>query len=512
MLFLLCTTVVSAQILPYDYIYAYPTDQTYPITGHHRDVLGKMFPVPGSGTLDTLYFEIGNVSSISAQAKIRIFHSKVGSHTGPGFGSYAGGCQNWGYYNNTHDPDQGITPFKDAATDTHWVSTISGSSPSFYPLGDEIWGMGGFLVTLVPNSINKVALDVLGSPLSVTGGDSIFVTMEIVPSANPDLPIEFEATWVDENIAPKEESESLVPRGIWKFYEHNVGTSFSDVSPMKGWRYLTGGVDSASLPGDSLVLRPKKPFLRWWFALHPTANVPPKMKTLSRVYNTLSTGSQTVQSEIFDLNGAIPSSAGVKSAWVKVAVRGGMYSYDSVSMVHTGPGNIWQGTIPGQPQGSIISYWVEAVDSQGLFARTLPVTYQVLDTRTDHYFVDTSVALPVLTFDGIPIPTSSFFLPPGNYQDRPPATDNGTAGPFDLGGPFVYFGQTVRYAWIGVDGAIALTAYPADTQHINMNGFFGSLWDYPRWGDSIEVPKNFIAPLYRDVSLTDTSGRGHISV
>ncbi len=488
-------------------------DHISPMTAHHRDVLGQQFVVYGTGTLDTFYFQVGKISSSSQQVKIRIFKSKVGTRSGPGFGSYAGGTQNWGYYVNANDPDQGITPFKDVATDTHWVSTIGGSTPSFSPLGNEIWGLGGYLVTLIPDSLNKVVLSDLGFSPSVTGGDSIFVTIEIVPSANPDLANEFMVSWTYPSIVDFDPMDNL-SSGIWKFYEHNVGTPLdASVPPVKGWRYITKC-------DDTTAWHPQLPIFRWGLTIHPTENVKPKIYTVTDVHNTLSTGSQTIQSEIVDLNGANPSSAGVKNARIKYAKQGSggdEHDIDTawVSMTFTGLGNLWEGTIPGQPKGSMVSYCVEAADSQGLFSRTYPVTYQILSLANPYYIADSlgHETPKNIKSTGTQIDQSKFFVPSGDYEDQPSVTDNGTAGPFYIAGdPLIFFGDTVCYAWIGVDGAIALTKSPTDTQHINMNGFFGSLWDIPPafLGDTTSwMPQNFIAPLYTDMKL-DPSNIGHI--
>jgi hypothetical protein len=518
LLILFITYSYTQVSIPGDYqCYSCSFDHISPLTAHQRDVLGQQFVVFGTGTLDTFYFQVGKISSVSQQVKIRIFKSMVGTRSGPGFGSYDGGTQNWGYYPNANDPEEGITPFKDIATDTHWVSTISGLTPSFSPLGNEIWGFGGYIVTLIPDSLNKVVLSDLGFSPSVTGGDSIFVTMEIVPSANPDLANEFMVSWTYSSIVAVDPTEMWLTAGIWKFYEHNVGTPLdASVPAVKGWRYITGAKDVA-LPYKQSQL----PIFRWWFAIHPTDNVKPKIYTVTDVHNTLSTGSQTIQSEIVDLNGTNPSSAGVKNARIKYAKQGsGGDEHDvdtaSVSMTFTGPGNIWEGTIPGQTPGTMVLYWVEAADSQGLFARTYPITYQVLKMQTDYYAYDTLYDWTPknIKSTGTEIEQSDFFYHDGGqFEDQPPVTDNGTAGPFYIAGnPLIIFGDSMRYVWIGVDGAIALTASPTDTQHINMNGFFGSLWNIPPafTGDTTSwMPKNFIAPLYMDMKL-DPTNIGHI--
>ncbi|MBI4548700.1 MAG: T9SS type A sorting domain-containing protein, partial [Ignavibacteriae bacterium] len=104
---------------------------------------------------------------------------------------------------------------------------------------------------------------------------------------------------------------------------------------------------------------------------------------------------------------------------------------------------------------------------------------------------------------GTLIPPSQFFLP-SSAGSRAEAGDDGTAGPFDIGGPMEFNGNTVRYAWIGVNGAIALTASESDTQHLNSNGYFNGLWTIPS-GAQHNIPKNFIAAYWANHQFAQDS-------
>jgi hypothetical protein len=70
----------------------------------------------------------------------------------------------------------------------------------------------------------------------------------------------------------------------------------------------------------------------------------------------------------------------------------------------------------------------------------------------------------------------------------------------------------LRYAWIGVDGAIGLSSYPRDTLDVNSQGKFGASWTFPTnllvWrGDTgTGMPKILLAPLYHDLTLNTLGG------
>jgi hypothetical protein len=68
----------------------------------------------------------------------------------------------------------------------------------------------------------------------------------------------------------------------------------------------------------------------------------------------------------------------------------------------------------------------------------------------------------------------------------------------------MFNGDTVRYAWIGVNGALALSLSPTDTQDIGTPAGFNPDWTIPNGlqhngradtGGKFGVPKNIIAPL-----------------
>jgi hypothetical protein len=92
-----------------------------------------------------------------------------------------------------------------------------------------------------------------------------------------------------------------------------------------------------------------------------------------------------------------------------------------------------------------------------------------------------------------------FFVPSGD--STLPNADDGTAGPFDIGADFNIFGSTGRYAWVGVNGAIALSMAPEDTQNVNAAGFYTN-WEMP----NATMPENFISPFWNDLNLAAGMG------
>jgi len=122
----------------------------------HKDVLGMWFVAPASGTINTLFCYIENVRNYYSPLSIRIFESNIYPGHGPGFSPYPSPCMNWGYYLDSNDLDNGITPFRDRTTDTQWISTAPNSLTTFDPLGNELLGDGGFNIKVNPQSTNSL--------------------------------------------------------------------------------------------------------------------------------------------------------------------------------------------------------------------------------------------------------------------------------------------------------------------------------------------------------------------
>ena len=97
-----------------------------------------------------------NVGNYYSPLSIRIFKSNIYPNHGPGFSPYPSPCMNWGYYLDSNDLDNGITPFRDRTTDTQWISTAPNSLTTFDPLGNELLGDGGFNIKVNPQSTNSL--------------------------------------------------------------------------------------------------------------------------------------------------------------------------------------------------------------------------------------------------------------------------------------------------------------------------------------------------------------------
>ncbi|MBI4548751.1 MAG: hypothetical protein HY707_12270, partial [Ignavibacteriae bacterium] len=335
----------------------------------HGDVLGMWFIAPASGTIDTLFWMAFAVGAPDSLIYIRIFKSIIYPGRGPGYPPYPAPCIPWGYYVNTNDLDQGVAPFRDEATDTHWVSTLPGIT-TFYPLGDELWGNGGFPVIDHANSINALPLNVLGYQPTVKEGDPFFITMR-VPMCAVCLDDRTEWAATGFRVSPHDE---LYPSRLWKFYEHDRGPSncsnFPIDSMKRGWVARGGfGVDTLDVA-----------VYNWWYVMSVTSNTSPTFISIDNLTHTLSTNQREVQAEIEDCNATNPESAGVASATLYYTINGVTKDSGGISMTNIG-GNLWSGFIPATSAGSIITYFIQAQDLYGESTTSGVFSYQVVTLR-----------------------------------------------------------------------------------------------------------------------------------
>jgi hypothetical protein len=473
-----------------------------------KEVLGQWYVAPASGAIDTVFW-VG-ASTVGAEDSLvilRIFNSNIGPHHGPGIrpGPYNPPCQNWGYWVNTLDADQGIAAFIDDATDTTWISTYNGPVPSTPPFGSEIWGLGIGYGVIERDGLNYVALADIGL-LPVTAGQTFFITLRPKGSGwHLDRNTTGFYGW-DQRVSTDDEN---YPSRNWKFYEHDSETSSSchlEISK-KGWMARGGFYDGDSLDVAALSI---------WFSMTPKSNYPPSITSIpgGDAHITLSTDPQVIRYEIRDCNPAYPESAIVSSArieWSKASTEALDFVHQAdISMTNT-LGDIWEGAIPGQPPGTFVRYRISATDIGGMSSVGFPHQYKVATLVNPYYYLDTSYAITWrdISSSGTPIDTSRFFYSTLAKNRTTFPKDDGTAGPFDIGGTMRFFNWTVRYAWIGVNGALALSPSPTDTIDVNADGAFTSEWDVPhRRTDSasgVPMPLNFIAPLWADFTLGDTS-------
>ncbi|MBI1803464.1 MAG: hypothetical protein HY033_02190 [Ignavibacteriae bacterium] len=200
-----------------DMRFGYPPDIN-PIDGtfiaFHKDVVAMWFESPASGSIDTIFWVSGSsVGALDSIILLKVYASTINAHSGPGNPPYPPPCVNWGYWTSTNDIDQGLAAFPEDATDTTWHSTIPGTTPSFPPFGANLWGFTGVPVIDHPNSVNSLAMSLIGVPLNVNCGDVFFVTMR-VHSPNFHVVNDVGTTWTYST------TNVPNPSRLWKFYEH----------------------------------------------------------------------------------------------------------------------------------------------------------------------------------------------------------------------------------------------------------------------------------------------------
>jgi hypothetical protein len=453
---------------------------------YHQDVVAMWYVAPASGTIDTVFWSSTSVGSDDSSVTIRIFNSNIYPGNGPGYDGYPKpGKQCWGYLINTNDLDNGVAAFTEDATDTAWHSTVTGPTPSFPAMGSEIWGAGGFPAIDHGNVVNSASLDVLGVP-NIAVGAPFFITIRVYGDHQvqaDETPTGFLAT---------NEADSMATHN-WKFYEHIVEIQPGFTCP--GW----------VARGDFNIL--------FWYSMTVTTNIPPSFGDVTSVGNTLSTGTQPIQASIIDCDPGNPSDAGVENAFLRYTLNGDAQS--DIPMIYIGA-DTWEADLPGAGVNDVVAYKVVASDSVGFTDSTAVSNYKVVKLETEWYAADTGAACTPqdISGTGTSIDTSAFFAPFYSGSGTAPR-DDGTAGPFDMGANFTVFGDTFRYAWIGVNGALALGKDPLDTLDVNANGFATTGWDFPNaqkagrtdTANAGDMPGMFIAPFWADHILGDTTGK-----
>ena len=469
------------------------TEEIYPPSSnfgsYHKDALGMWFIAQAEGTLDTLYWYMNDIGNSDSTLSIRIFKSNIYHGQGPGFSPYPPPCLNWGYYIDTNDLDNGITPFRDMATDPQWISTAA--LTTFDPLGDELWGDGGFNFKVQPKSVNALPLDTLGYKVDLKKGDAFFVTMQI-NSPNRHLTTEEENrtsmhAW--ESTEPVSTTDENYPSRLWKFYEHDSGPSNCAGMPSslikKGW------IARGPFEDDTLYTSA----YNWWYSMTLISNYPPIVFHPDILARGRLEG-EPIEFRFLKLC-SLEDSSRAGTYWVYYSFNNGPYdslkaSVDSDSLLKV--------VIPPMPVNTIVTWWYRyfGVDSSGYFS---PIqSFVVVGLEQNGYKLDTISHYEWIDADSTYTQVSRFFLRPGADPFFDP-TDDGTAGPIDIGFSFSFFGKQVRYAWVGVNGGIALTESRTDTMHLNSNSYFTS-WTIP--GSQLQpngLPENFITPLWQDFYL-----------
>src|SRR2546426_51568 len=176
-------------------------------------------------------------------------------------------------------------------------------------------------------------------------------------------------------------------------------------------------------------------------------------------------------------------------------------------MASTG-GTGYTATIPGSGIDTYVKYYVTTTDIKGNTTVAPQIIYRIVNIHNAYYAADTAATYSwvELSGNGTKIASSAYF---NNRGTQGPATDDGTAGPIDMGDPFWLFGDTARYVWIGANGGISLRKAATDTSQINgSGGSFAGNWIIPTSVSSspiTDLPRNFIAPFSNDLSLAPSS-------
>ncbi len=461
--------------------------------GLHRDVMAEWFEAPSSGSIDTIFWVQNAVCAADSTLFVRIFHSSVYTGHGPGWDGYpaphgAPEVTCWGYYINSNDQENGIAAFPEDSTGP-WVSTIDSfrysPQPSFPPTGASLWGLQGYPVHVHENSINKVAMSDL-APLTVTAGEPFFITFRINGDKN-EVCNATNNTAFDYSL----ESDTLATHD-WKYYEYAV----------------FGGTPATTIPCKGWVARGNWNLL-FWYEMTPTTNTPPVIASVEQIHTTTSNGPQTFTCNIFDCDAANTAQAGVRDAWVRWSVDTGK-TWTTAPLQFDG-NDQYEYALPGFNSNTLVYYRVLADDSLSARDSSAVYSYKIVNINSPRwYLVDTAASATSanISATGTIIDTSQWFIAPRSFAGTqvPHRGDDGTAGPFAMNPPFVYYGDTMNFVWIGVDGAIALSKTAGDTIDVNANGFATMSFDFPypqlhSRADTLDygdMPKAFIAPYWAD--------------
>ncbi|MBI4811131.1 MAG: hypothetical protein HY800_06795, partial [Ignavibacteriales bacterium] len=264
-----------------------------------KDFISTWYTVPASGTIDTIFFFMGDlIGARDSCVWITIEQSKIFHSFGPGHTPYPPACIPWGYYISTYSPS-GITPFLEWATDTTWISTIGESfPPSQSPAGWQLFGQGvGLGVTARPG-INVVNIAGTGLAPILNRGESMLISMRA-----HGLWSLWEEKITQFGMIKNDFISDTLPSRAWVFYNRPDSLLCGYSNPPKGWWAI-----SNNLP---LI----------WYKMSAKTNIPPYIQRLEGgdVTHTLYSYSQVVTYEIYDCDHEFADSSGVASAFIQWA-------------------------------------------------------------------------------------------------------------------------------------------------------------------------------------------------
>ena len=452
----------------------FPPNKYIPFDGaglSHRQVHAMRFEPPANGTIDSVYFLITPTydgSTIQIPATIRIFKSNISPNETTGV--YLGNYLPWGYYLCTDDYDMGITPYKDEATDTNWISTNADST--WDPLGEELWGLGGFPLTLTgDNNYHVIGIDLeesLGYKPYVEKDKPFFICIRNL--------LFHKIEYIFVCIGSTNYGDSKKPWRFWSFGEHD----FPPWTP-KGWVGLNFGN------------------LNIWYTM--TLNYPyPEVIPFNEGMISGKLEWEDIRIELLKFCASeYLDSAGIAGVWMDYNFN--KKGWNTTPAVLVGD-TMYAVTLPGQAAGTLVELNCRIVDSTGIAKEQYSFSYTIAGLSQNGYIADTAAH-----FDWIALDTTNFWISYDYFRLRTTNhtsyeyIDDGTAGPFDIGFDFNFFDKPTRYAFIGINGGMALGETIYDTLHLNSNDFFG-YWDIP--SSQIQpagMPKNFIAPMWLDFKL-----------
>jgi hypothetical protein len=420
------------------------------------DVALMRLLAPVTGVIETVYFRSLTTSSLDSSCVLRIFESAFTPSNPEPSGSV------WlGYYEWPSDPiGLGNAPYDDTPGVRGWIVGDWTASPlGFNPNGAEIWGSGGYATTWHSHTVNSVAMSELGVEPMVNAGDYFNVNIRTPPS--------FFDTGRYELIGC---SDGQDPADFLKYYySGRFGFDYG------WWTRVEWNV-----------------FI--WAVIRATENTPPVVTSATQLNHTIDIGPRMVCVRAYDCNPSNPADTGIVRATLYYSVDGG--SFTSVTM--TGGSPQWCADIPSMTAPALIEYYAEVEDNLGLTTETLHHSYRAIDLNQAGYMTDYGVPFNFIDIagTGTPILLSEYFDADGVSQNA----NDGTAGPFDIGGDYEIFGGTGRYAWIGVNGAICLSSSETDTIHVSPGGF--TSWEIP----NSSIPPNFISAFWNDLVVDPALG------
>jgi len=419
---------------------------------NYGDVAAMIYTSPYEGIIESVYFmSYGSVAVPDSTVSLSIMWANT---TGLAATTWMGFWPNSNAISCDSIPISPFpTPYMSEATGPYMPGYVG-----YAPVAEERWGLGGYpVVWHTGTTITGVRMMDLGYEPPVTAGDSFGICIRVPNCPN---------TGTSRN-----EMSGVNGSGQGRFFKfyHNQRLGTGDY----GW-YSRADYDM---------------FI--WAVLRPTYNMPPIIESVSRLHHTTSQSARIIQAYGFDCNPGNPGDTGIASMTLRYRVGGG----PNVDVPMTNAGDIWSGDIPASlPYDSTIYYKVLATDNHGLTSEYGWNWYRIVRLNRDGYVT----SFPTFNFiditpTGTQIQPADFF-PGGNYDD-------GTAGPFDLGGTFTYFNQQANYAWVGANGALAVSASASDTINVNDNGFY-SWWTIP----GSDLPRNFISPFWNDLLIAPGNG------